>query len=222
MPPPWNITTSAIVDTGTPLSAKWNYGTTPVSVVSKFKTFITIPAFDAGNGNMLGYSVRLCQFNYTVSNYFTLSARLYQDLLYVIGARGFILCIRYRKGLKAYRYQLNPQNHVGNAPLFSVPAPNYTGQIIAPNFCIEVWTPAQPTFFGHQPISLGVPMNILTSLLVNESILVGGGDTFVQPLVSIVTPLNPNTTNDLYFIQPPFLSSVPINAPINGPWLDNA
>lgn len=212
MPTKWLTTVPATVDTTSGIARKWN-STTPSALVRPLESSIAVPAFGPVDGSSTTYDFARVQLNYTAPGPFTITNvneffrkdQTTGDFNTYVGLAFYaIMCVRYRIGTVAYRYQLwNDSLIFGPNGFF---APVYKGETILPNFCLELITFASPNI---TPIGLVVPINIKTSL---RNVPSGPG------------AVDPAITGTLYdWSQLGF--AIPFNIPSNFPaasyWLDN-
>lgn len=142
------------------------------------------------------------QFDYTAAQPFT----IVNWPLLALQLNNFYVTIKYRMGNVVTRYKLTNEVTQGplqteaglnlltedgqqlliesNEPLFLPGTPFYTGQLILPNFVIEIWkldgNPINPK------VQLDAALNILTSIRFNP-INEFDGDAFMQPTAEYTT-----------------------------------
>lgn len=207
----WEIVTPAFVDTGTPVSQKWR-NTVPVTPVQKVRLGISVPSFNISNNYGAGYrrmpfNVPIGQFNYTAPQPFTFdSSTLGQPQSLNLFLSYFV--ISYLKNGVKTRYIINPLNPSAFEVNYLAAGQPYTGQVILPNFSIEVWLGQNPNETGF----IGFGGGVLSSsiLLVSTPF-----SDIAQPNMS---PVGGIVTNDLFV-------NLPLNLPYNWPadtiWLSN-
>ncbi len=107
----------------------------PVPVLTRTKSYITLPAFSVTAG-FKGYSEIVAAFNYAASNNFTLKS------VTVPASPNYVACVMWVDSeYNVYRYRL--WENVGEVFYFDIPL--YTNQKIGKNFRIEIWN-VTPTY----------------------------------------------------------------------------
>lgn len=103
---------------------------TPATAVGKSYAYIDLPVFSYSSDlDWKGASEIATQFNYAASQQFVLRNRPAKP-----AGVNYCLCVSYRVGNTVYRWKLwENAGEVLNVPL-------YGGQVIQPNFVLEVWT----------------------------------------------------------------------------------
>lgn len=183
----WLNTQGPVVkDTSSPLAGRWA-STQAVSAITKTNGYIVIPQFDfpvdgIGNATFHG-DTQVGQFNYTSSAPFSLVGSFAG--LETKNA-DFFFCIRYRIGTVSYRYILPTEAVLGYTS--SLNRPFYTGQVIMPQFSIEVYclSGAVP----DQDITTPNDLSVKTSLLQTPNSL---------PQQDF--PINPQNTVSNFFVS---------------------
>lgn len=205
----WLNVSPAGIDTSTELSKKWN-SVNPVVAIGKLALQINVPAFaidfsgviNTFIGNKGGPFV-VGQLNYSFPSAFTLTVPRNYNII-TNDANEYVGVIRFQKGSKTTRYVLNVANA---AVLFFTGGQPYAGQVIQPNFVIELWAGIQ--LAEVVPVTdNGYLFN--TSILFNPS-TAPQGNPYVNPAVMV--PLT-----DLFT---PFPLTPTTVLPTDGPWLSN-
>lgn len=137
----------------------------PVTKLTRFSTYITLPAFTISN-TWNGYSDIVASFNCESPNNFSLTG-IAMD---VPSSVNYVLCISYQTNGKVTRYLLwSAQGAVMNQTI-----PLYVGQPILKNFRFEIWNTSQGA------TSQVTPINFYTSVLgkqdyryASDGVLVG-------------------------------------------------
>ncbi len=104
----------------------------PATRVNNYRrTYVQLPAFTVADVEWAGASQVVLQYNYSADKSFVLSARPTKP-----SGVNFGLCVRWRVGDEVFRYKLWRDDAF---ILSDDAAPLYTGQVIKPNFVLEIW-----------------------------------------------------------------------------------
>lgn len=144
------------------------------------------------------------QFNYNLSQPFTMP----NWPLLKLQLKNFYVCVKFRVGTQVVRYVISDKASVGDVetedvipitdelgnPILQEPdtfhflplVKRYTGQLILPNFCIEIWSMNERT----DPLSLTSSVNVLSSIRF-EPLLETDTDIYVNPVQSYITQFIP-------------------------------
>lgn len=216
MSAPWLYTKGpATVDTSSRTQQRWN-NTVASSPVKLNNYQFLLPAFQYDLIMTCPVNCTLAQYNFSVPSAFTIVNYLdvIRQLPIVDNINGkivtFILCIAYRTGNVKVRYQFNTIQGQ------SIIAPQYTGQLIKPNFSLEVHGIQQA--FGDVFTCVNFnDLTFITSLLFSPIPQINLLNATIQPSNIALGFMN-GQNNDL-FVTMPILNPQPMLP--NGPFLDN-
>lgn len=128
----------------------------PVTPVGPRLSYLTLPTFSGISVGWRGSAEIVRQYNHAASGSFALLSRpLKPD--FESPEVSFTPCIKYRVGETVYRYRLWETDLDAKSGLT---APLYTGQIIRPYFCIEIWGLLPQTYvLGTEETVYGTPIS---------------------------------------------------------------
>jgi hypothetical protein len=119
----------------------------PVTPVGPRLSTITLPAFDTVTINWRGAAEIARQYQYTATGRFALLQGI-QKPAFATEDVAFSLAIKYRVGETVYRYKLWEHD---NDAISGITWNLYNGEIIKPNFCLEIWTLMPRNLLGDNP-----------------------------------------------------------------------
>lgn len=209
----WNyITGPTPVDTGSALAQKW-CNVTPVDYVRLCNYQFVLPAFNLAIIRQQPGAYVIWQLNYSFPSSFSILNFL--DVTRQLPSVSdesteFSLAIRYRVGNVITRYKLN------NIPNQRLYAPMYSGQIIKPNFSLEIYP--MVGFIGGDTATINLnPITIVSSIKFEPQPFSAVGNNTVNPVSSPLGLVN-DQLNQL-FVHLPISNPQPMNA--LGPFLTN-
>lgn len=198
----WLDLQRALKDTACGSNAKWDV-VNPVRDIKKLNTSFVVPYFLLVDQSVTNTSYICRQFNYTMAQRFTMPLFKPND---TFGLFFCFLTIRFRVGTQVFRYIIG---NYKNALFTWDFCPEYAGQVIEKNFCVEMWT---SKVIPNVVVDVTNPNN----LVFNTSILsVPTGACSGAPQVQ---PLQVVPQSSLFN---PFPSDNPALFNDAGPWLTN-
>lgn len=212
----WNYTTGPVsVDTESKLAQKWR-NVTPVNYARLCNFQFILPPFDLGIVSQQPGAYVIWQLNYTMPSSFSIFN--FRDVIRqlptspdVAGGNTFSLCIRYRIGNHITRYKLN------NIPEQRLFAPMYSGQIIKPNFSLEIY-PIVGTVGADTDSRNLIPITLISSIKYEPQPYPAAVGNNTSTPVSQAFGFLSGMNNQL-FVPLPITNPQPMNA--LGPFLSN-
>lgn len=139
----WLFTSGpATVDTSTKTSIRWASTVAATGAIALSNYLFQLPAFTLPLANRQEGQYIIYQLNFTAPSKFTIFN--YLDVVRQLPTSygnndGFFVCIRYCVGNVVTRYLLNQFTPIVNGFQSNLWYPLYKGQVIMPQFSIEVW-----------------------------------------------------------------------------------
>lgn len=214
----WNYTIGpAPVDTGSKLAQKWR-NTTPVDYARLCNYQFVLPAFNLAIVSQQPGSYVIWQLNYSFPSAFSIFNFLdvIRQLPAITDGTGgqnttFSAAIRYRVGNKITRYKLND---IPDQRLF---APLYNGEIILPNFSLEIY-PIIGFVGGDTAANNDNAVTLISSIKYQPQPYPAAVGNSTQSPVSQAFGFLSGMNNEL-FVSLPITNPQPMNA--LGPFLSN-
>lgn len=167
--------------------------TTPVVAVGLVGQQIIVPAITFTAVGTYQVPQIVGQFNYTVPAQFRI-INFGALVAKAASVSGCIICIRYRVGGTVFRYQLT------GSPINTsiVPSIMYSGQLILPNFVIEIWQTTASTTFGIVN-ALTLTTSIIRNPLSSEDLQLDSlGYSTQVTLTNLQAAINPEALPTTY------------------------
>lgn len=192
----WLFTTGpATVDTSSKTAQRWASTVAATGAVALSNYLFQLPAFSLLLDNRNPGQYIIYQFNFSAPSKFTIFN--YLDVVrqlpksYINNA-GFFVCIRYRVGNVVTRYLLNPFTPVVDGFQNNLWYPVYKGQVILPQFSLEVWNVNNFLGFLLTPTLLNTLTFITSIKTANFSSSGVQSDVMLSPVSSAIGDIDVN------------------------------